>query len=116
MTFHVPEKHRAIHPLYPSSSVSGNNGFFIVPAGGLVKLNCIASDGMGWEHVSVSIRNAGRVPTWHEMCLVKGLFWDDYDCCVQFHPPKKDYVNDHPGCLHIWRPTLPFPMPSIELV
>ena len=23
---------------------------------------------------------------------------------VQYHPPKSDYVNNHPYCLHLWRP------------
>lgn len=22
----------------------------------------------------------------------------------QYHPPKSAYVNNHPNCLHLWRP------------
>lgn len=62
----------------------------------------IASDGRGWEHVSASISN--RCPTWDEMTKIKQLFWDDEDCVIQYHPPKSDYVNNHPYCLHLWRP------------
>ena len=62
----------------------------------------IASEEMGWEHVSVS--RSDRSPTWEEMCQVKDLFWDDTDCVIQYHPPKSDYVNNHPYCLHLWRP------------
>jgi hypothetical protein len=34
---------------------------------------------------------------------------------IQYHPPESEYVNNHPNCLHLWRPTgcaLPMP-PSI---
>lgn len=63
-----------------------------------------ASDTMsvGWEHVSISTRR--RPPNWQEMCFVKDLFWDEEECVIQFHPPKSEYVNNHPYCLHLWRP------------
>lgn len=61
----------------------------------------IFSWGGGWEHVSVSYPN--RCPTWEEMCRVKNMFWNDDECVVQYHPPKSDYVNNHPYCLHLWR-------------
>lgn len=66
------------------------------------RLLCIASDGEGWDHVSVSLPY--RCPTWDEMCAIKGLFWDSEDCVVQYHPPESQYVNNHPFCLHLWRP------------
>jgi hypothetical protein len=64
-------------------------------------LYCIASDGEGWEHVSVTARKG--TPTWEEMARVKKSFWDESDFVVQMHPPKEDYINNHPGCLHLWR-------------
>jgi len=54
----------------------------------------------GWEHVSVSTRR--RPPNWQEMCFVKDLFWDETECVIQFHPPRSEYVNNHPHCLHLW--------------
>lgn len=60
------------------------------------------SFGGGWDHVSVSYRD--RCPTWDEMCKVKDIFFQADECCVEYHPPKKDYVNVYPYCLHIWRP------------
>lgn len=63
----------------------------------------IASDGGGWEHVSVSRKD--RCPTWGEMCAIKDMFFDAEECVVQYHPPKSDYVNLHPYCLHLWKPT-----------
>lgn len=71
------------------------------------------SFGGGWEHVSVSF--AHRCPTWEEMCEVKDMFWPPEDCVVQYHPPKERLVNQHPYCLHLWRPikqAMPMP-PSI---
>lgn len=52
-----------------------------------------------WYHVSVSLPN--RCPTWEEMCFIKELFFGDH-VAIQFHPKKKDYVNNHPYCLHLW--------------
>lgn len=31
------------------------------------------------------------------------MFWSAEDCVVQFHPPRSQYVNFHPNCLHLWR-------------
>lgn len=96
-------------------------GLFHIPArhaNGRV-LRIIACDGeaTGWEHVSVSLPDSPhKCPSWDEMCLVKALFWDDHECVVQFHPPKEDYVNNHAGCLHLWRYVVGFPQPPPELV
>ena len=70
----------------------------------------VCSNGGGWDHVSVSFPN--RCPTWDEMCKIKDIFFDEDECCVEYHPKKKDYVNLHPYCLHIWRPqAAPIPVP-----
>lgn len=75
----------------------------------------IGSDGLGWEHVSVSLKK--NMPAWEEMCFVKDLFWDPEDCVVQFHPPKSNYVNNVKNCLHLWRQIgKEFPMPDPILV
>lgn len=69
----------------------------------------------GWEHVSVSIER--RIPNWREMCFVKDPFWEPEECVVQFHPPRSEYVNNHPNVLHMWRNKRhPFPMPPSILV
>lgn len=100
MSFHVPESLR--DPKYSEIS-DGNNGVFMLTSIMDGKsMMVVASDGESWEHVSVSRRN--RCPTWEEMCQVKSLFWDEEDCVVQFHPPKDQYVNNHPYCLHLWKP------------
>jgi hypothetical protein len=68
----------------------------------LGELAIIASNGMGWDHVSVS--RADRCPTWDEMELVKRLFFKDDECAMQLHVPPSDHINCHPNCLHLWRP------------
>ena len=106
MSFHAPNKHRHRGPdLYGTEDGAGNNGAFYLPARRLdaAPLKVIASDGGGWEHVSVSLPD--RCPSWHEMCHVKSLFWDAEDAVMQLHPPASDYVNQHPYCLHLWRPS-----------
>lgn len=111
MTFQCPEKYRVQLPGYPAGDEQ--NGAFIVKLRRGQTVNVIASSGMNWEHVSVSRKD--RCPTWDEMCQVKALFWDDDDCVIQYHPPRSEYVNNHPNCLHLWRPInadLPTP-PSI---
>lgn len=84
-------------------AVGTNNGCFQVPSPeGPFLVNVIVSCGGGWDHVSVSLSN--RCPTWREMCHVKDLFFKDDEVAMQLHPAKADYVNQHPFCLHIWRP------------
>lgn len=76
-------------------------------------LNFIMSWGAGFEHCSVSLPN--RCPSWEQMCAIKELFWRDDETCMELHPAKENYVNNHPYCLHIWKPInkeIPLP-PSI---
>lgn len=78
-----------------------------------VVLHVIASCDHGWEHVSVTLRSWSRMPTWDEMCFIKDIFWDDEDEVIQYHPAKKDYVDLHPFCLHMWRNiSIEIPTPS----
>lgn len=96
----------------------GKNGAFAIPFNG-VTLFTIASDEGGWEHVSVHAdgESGKRIPTWGEMCYVKDLFWKADECVMQLHPPKSDYVNNHPCVLHLWRPLFEeIPRPSKVMV
>lgn len=78
-------------------------------------LNFIFSYQMGWEHLSVSMPS--RTPTWEQMCVMKDIFWNKNEACVEYHPREEDYVNNHKHCLHIWRPTHePLPTPPSILV
>lgn len=106
--FKVPEKYRITqHSKLGSDASFGNNGAFRIPIKSDKTAFCIASDGMGWEHVSVTIEKSdGKIitPSWNDMALIKGLFWSNEDTVLQYHPPISQYVNIHPHCLHLWRP------------
>lgn len=134
MSFHVPNKYRITpsqHPLLGSREEAGNNGAFTFdsPEPGWT-LFLICSDGTEpesktvegldcWEHVSVSVVRGKqyRVPTWKEMCFVKNLCWDEEDTIVQYHPKLSEYVNNHPGVLHLWRWKIrQFPTPPMIAV
>ena len=100
--FKVPNEYRnRTHPQLGSTDLEGNNGFFRMTIKGL-KVNCIASNGDGFEHVSVTL-DLKRTPSWEVMSTVKDIFWDTEDLVVQIHPPKSQYVDCHPYCLHLWR-------------
>jgi len=104
---------RLVPAHYVSRDEDGFCGLFRIPSNSGV-IRCVASDGGGWQHVSVSIEFDQRPPRWEVMCSVKDLFFDDEDWVVQFHPPKSQYVNHHPACLHLWRYTGggPFEQPT----
>ncbi len=106
MTFHVPEECRMKHGPLASDDSAGNNGAFALRLFGIKGQPiavCIASDGGGWDHVSVQV-STGGTPSWEIMSLIKDVFWSKDDCVVQFHPPEAEYVNIHPDVLHLWRP------------
>jgi len=86
-------------------------GVFLI---GVLKIISSGPQG-GWEHVSVSTYD--RTPTWEEMHFIKDLFWSPEECVMQLHPPESEYVNFHPYCLHLWRPTdREIPMPPSTMV
>jgi hypothetical protein len=109
--FHVPELFRVL----ASDARYGNNGAFAVKLKHHQTVHVIASDELGWEHVSVSRKD--RLPTWDELRQVKNIFWDDEDCVVLYFPKLSEYANDHPFCMHLWRPTdVELPRPNMLLV
>lgn len=65
----------------------------------------IVSWGAGWEHASVAPFRHSYTPSWDDMCWLKSLIWRDDEAVIQIHPPKAEYVNNMPNCLHLWRCT-----------
>lgn len=120
----APEQFRdRKHLVLGSDSSCGNNGFFVIPHPRIDKyfIHCMVSDGMGFEHVSVTIqskkRKVERCPTWEEMCIVKNTFWSEDETVIQYHPPKSEYVSTHPYCLHLWKPIgIEIPLPNKLMV
>ena len=68
-----------------------------------IDMSFVASWGGGWDHVSVAPINRKTVPTWDMMCKVKDIFFKPDEAVIQIHPPKDEYVNNMPNCLHLWR-------------
>jgi hypothetical protein len=66
--FKVPNEYRIQNGELGSTDAMGNNGAFVTPFESF-NLRVIASDGMGWEHVSVSLPH--RCPHWREMRFIK---------------------------------------------
>lgn len=114
--FKVPEQYRIkTGPMASEKSVGLCGAFMLKSPIDGAELGVIASNELGWEHVSVSRRN--RCPNWVEMCFIKDLFWDSEDCVIQYHPPKSQYVNNCQNCLHMWRKIgFEFPIPKSILV
>lgn len=77
-----------------------NGAFFLTIKGQTYSV--IASNGEGWEHVSVAGKN--RTPSWEVMNEIKDMFFHEDEVVMQLHPIKDEYVNNHKNCLHLWRP------------
>lgn len=119
MTF--PEKHRYNHLFVPFVKDDPAGGFFRIPHLELTNhlFGCLANNSENWEHVCVTVFIQGSRPdrccTWDEMCFIKSHFWDDEQAVMQLHPPKSQWISNHPYCLHLWKPKqkeIPLP-PSI---
>lgn len=101
---------------YGAIGDSGNGCFKVFISGRAFFV--IASNGGGWDHVSVSPCNHRRqaCPTWDEMCAIKDMFFDTEETVVQYHPAKSDYVNVHPYCLHLWKPNNGMKLPAPPII
>ena len=109
------EQYRIKRGPFASDETYGNNGIFLIPGPKGVKLKIVVSEGSGWDHVSVS--RADKTPDWDEMCFVKNLFFGPDETVIQYHPCKREYVNYHAFCLHMWRPQdVELPVPPSFMV
>lgn len=110
----APPIRRLPHPLTREYGDPYNGAALVTLESGEV-VRAIFSNGEGWDHVSVSLPD--RCPTWGEMCEIKDMFFDAQDCVMQLHPPRSQYINRHPYCLHLWRPHAGgIPMPPLDFV
>lgn len=91
-------------------------GAFLIPCHRTgVSLRVIASSGMGWDHVSVSLPN--RCPNWLEMEHIKRHFFEPDEVAMQLHVKPADHINAHPYTLHLWRPqNAAIPLPPHVMV
>ena len=98
------EKHRLKgNPDYPAGDKGTMQGsFYFEEEHLLVVVKSINK----WESCEVAvcgfiaggIEYATRCPTWNEMCFVKDMFWSEDEVCIQYHPDKKNYMGNVPGC------------------
>lgn len=124
----LPEQYRSNLLPAPPAAMNRKAGLFFIPHPTIVGYfyQVIVSDGLGWDHVSISMRKeinkrgesigVNRCPTWLEMCFIKDLFFEKHEYAVQFHPPEADYVSHHDYCLHLWRSkdkVIPLPDPIL---
>jgi hypothetical protein len=65
-------------------------------------LRCIASNGGGWDHLSVS--RPDRIPNWDQMESMRKIVFARDEYAYQLGVPDRDHINFHPRCLHWWRP------------
>lgn len=111
------DKHRVdLSDVYGSLGDSKNGAFKVYVEG--KSFFVVASSGGGWEHVSVTPGGKkSRCPTWDEMCAIKNMFFDEEEVVMQLHPAHSEYVNNHPYCLHLWRPLeREIPLPPVKFV
>lgn len=68
-------------------------------------------DGKAWLHVSMSRRS--RMPTYDDLATVKRVFVGDDLPAYQIFPVRKEHVNLHEYCLHLWAPIGHDPLASV---
>lgn len=90
--------------------IEGGNATVTLPSGFCGSVVWGRDEG-GWEHVSVSSYRRSKLPTWHDMCTVKDIFFDAEEEAVQLHPAESRYVHGVgtfadrlENVLHLWRP------------
>ena len=70
------------------------------------------ADGMLWLHVSVS--RSDRIPSWDDLKVIRTVFIGDDRLALQVFPPKEEWINLHPYCLHLWAPLGHNPIPDFR--
>ena len=99
------DRFRQTHVEEKAYGTRGNdgNGVFLVPSPvDGQPMTIIASNGGGWDHVSISRQS--RTPSWTEIEHVFRLFFQNDEIAMQLHLPRADHIDRHPFCLHLWRP------------
>lgn len=68
-------------------------------------------DGRRWIHLSMA--HPDRMPTWPELVDAKEIFLGREEYAAQVIPPRSQYVNQHPFCLHLFAAADgPWPLPD----
>ena len=60
----------------------------------------VMKNGSEWHHISLS--RPDRLPSWSDVAKVKEDFLGTGGDAIHVIPKKRDHVNVHQYCLHIW--------------
>jgi hypothetical protein len=71
-------------------------------------------DDVPWLHVSTAWSN--RLPSFEELREVREVFFDDALVAVQVFPPKAEYINVHPYCLHLYARADERTVPDLRII
>ena len=113
--FEELEKYRVTNGLFKTNKGCEFGAFFVNFRSCTLKVIVDNGEQTSWEHVSVSLKD--RCPSWMEMEFIKNMFWDKEDTVIQYHPAASEKVNNHPYCLHLWRPIgKEIPVPPAYLI
>lgn len=108
---------QSLEAMFAGTEGDSKGGFFIIPLGSHLKAKVIAGSGAGWDHLSITILGQKRCPTWEELEHIKRMFFKPTEVAMQLHMPPSDHINNHPYCLHLWRPrTKKIPLPPSWMV
>ena len=101
-------------PINWSIKKLGSDGGFYKSRNGLAVIIscCVESDGKNWVHLSVSRKNS--IPTWGELVDVKEIFLGKNAVAIQVLPPRSEWVNVHPFCLHLYQCLDDRPVPDFR--
>lgn len=92
-------------------AISLHSGSFLYPMENDKNAFIISTkDRRGWNHVSIHLQNdlgecITKVPSHEDMQVIRNLFFNSEDLVQEFHPEKKDYINNHSYTLHLWEST-----------
>ena len=56
--------------------------------------------GGSWKHLSIS--HPKRYPYWDEIIDARYTFFNEDETVIQIMPPRREYVNFHQFCFHLW--------------
>lgn len=109
------DRSHAVVELYGSVGDSRRGRFLMSSPVDSRPMLIIASNGEGWDHISVSRKD--RIPLWVEMDAIKRVFFYDHETVMQLHVPTDQHININNNVLHLWRPHfVSIPLPPIEFV
>lgn len=90
----------------------GRYELFHPKKGYILIISGTVKEGKRWVHLSLS--RGDRVPDWEELKAVKSRFLGDEALAIQVFPPKSQWVNVHPHCLHLWQCVDGDPLPDFR--